>query len=211
MDGSTTERSEAEQPGCFVLFSTTSSLLSMSIRWATQSVVSHVSIAFESATTGRVLVLEAAGGGFRSITWERWQRENELISMFRIDVPSAQWREGLGDFCDTLGKPYDTPRLLREAARHLTQGWTLRFPWAHPQKNASGVLCADAVAVFLQKIGLSQFDFPLTWTPGALLDFASADQTFIRMTPRVRTMPFKPALSAEPSPTQNTPYLEIVR
>lgn len=160
--------------------------------------------------------MEAAGSGFRGITWERWQRENEIIRIFRIDVPTQQWQEGLGEFCDTLGSPYDTPRLFREAARHLTQGWTQQFSWGNPQKNANGVLCADAVAAFLHRIGFSQFEFPLRWTPGTLLDYANEEQAFVPMISRVRTIPFLPVSNENSKseiiaiPTSGPPHLEIV-
>lgn len=182
---------EAENHSCFLLFSTTSSWLSRSIRWATRSEVSHVAIAFECSTTSRVLVMEAAGDGFRGLTWERWQQENELIRAFRIEVPTSQWREGLGEFCDMLGSPYDTPRLFREAARHISQGWTQRFAWADPERNTKGVLCADAIADFLHRIGFTQYEHPLAWTPAKLLANVDTQDAFAPMSTRVRTMPFR--------------------
>jgi hypothetical protein len=164
---------------CFVLFSTTSSLLSRTIRWATSSRISHAAIAYECATTGRVLVLEASGDGFRSLTWERWIASNELIHLFRVDVPTAQWRGALGEFCDTLGAPYDVRRLALEVARHFSRGWTQRFAWADPTRGSHGVLCSDAVADFLRRLGLDEFDRPSEWTPAALLAHLQASESFV--------------------------------
>jgi hypothetical protein len=180
---------------CYLLFSTTSSLLSRSIRWATQATVSHAAIAYECATTGRVMVLEAAGTGFRGLTWETWIQENDLLHAFRIDVPTGEWQSALGSFCDTLGAPYDSRRLVLELARHLSRDWTQRFSWANTQKNSRGVLCADAVAKFLYQLGFSQFQCPPAWTPGTLLAHVKEEESFVAMSVAssgVRAMPLAP-------------------
>ena len=171
----------AESSTCYLLFSTTPSLLSRTIRWATQSTVSHAAIGYECSTTGRVMVLEASGGGFRAVTWETWLAENQLLRAFRIDVPSTEWRAALGQFCDTLGAPYDSRRLVAEFVRHLSPAWSNRFGWSDSTQTTRGVLCADAVAKFLYQLGFSQFQCPPAWTPGTLLTHVDGEDAFVPM------------------------------
>ncbi len=195
---------------CFLLFSTTPSLLSWAIRRATSSTVSHACVAYECLTTGRVLVLEASGGGFRGITWERWLRENQLLHAFHINVPPTQWKEALGEFCDTLGTPYDTRRLALELARHLSGDWTQQFAWTNIQKNTRGVLCADAVAEFLYRAGFSIFKSFSDWTPESLLSQIRVNKRFIPMSTTVASsMPMEP--KEKPTSTDNqSPDLRVV-
>lgn len=202
---------------CYLLFSTTQSLLSRSIRLATGCEVSHAAIAYECSTTGRVMVLEASGSGFRGLTWENWIKENELIHAFRLDVPVAQWQGALGGFCDTLGTPYDSRRLVLELARHLSRDWTQRFSWANTVANSRGVLCADAVADFLFRVGFAQFKCPPAWTPRLLLEQVMEDSHFARVSKTLASAQAKPFAAAVKQERTNTntntntvPYLRAV-
>lgn len=123
--------------------------------------------------------MEAAGGGFRGLTWERWLGANQLLAAYRIAVAPRRWQQALAGFCDTLGAPYDVRRLTLELLAHVTGGFTTRFACANPQQNARGVLCSDAIADFLHRLDFSQFRCPPSWTPARLLAHVEQDDAFV--------------------------------
>ncbi len=184
--GSSLHRFESHREGagkerqhqCFIVFSTTGSLLSKLIRGVTGCPASHVAVVYDCVTTGRMLVMEASGRGFRVLTWEVWIRDNQPQAAFRLKAPQWRWRAALGQFCDVLGADYDTPRLVREMVRHMGRRVIGRFGDRNGLATTQRVLCSDAIARFLLLMDHEECREPTEWTPGALLDLLGGHPAF---------------------------------
>lgn len=151
--------------GVHVGFSTTGGWLSRIIRRITGSPVSHSFVVYHSAVFGKDMVLEASGHGFRIMAWQRFDKENKLVAMYRLKVSDAVLYEALGKLSDRLGDAYDTLSLFG----YLLRKWFRlnRVPFDSRKK----LVCSEAVALFLGWCGMP-FDDVSVVTPKILLDFA---------------------------------------
>lgn len=155
----------AEGLGVHVGFSTTGGWLSRIIRRMTGSPVSHSFVVYHSAAFGKDMVLEASGHGFRVMAWRRFDTENKLVAMYRLQVDDAIVHEALGKLADRLGDAYDTLSLFG----YLLRKWfrLKRVPFDSRNK----LVCSEAVALFLGWCGMPFEDVGVV-TPKVLLDFA---------------------------------------
>lgn len=153
--------------GVHLGLSTTGSWLSGVIRRITGSPVSHAFLVYKSEAFGKDMVLEASGQGFRVMAWKRFDKQNKLVAMYRLELPDPVVREALGKLADRLGDAYDTLSLFG----YLLRKWfrLKRVPFDSRQK----LVCSEAVALFLGWCGLP-FDDVGVVTPQVLLDLAES-------------------------------------
>src|SRR6185503_7928430 len=151
--------------GVHIGFSTTGGWLSRIIRRITGSPVSHSFVVYHSAVFGKDMVLEASGHGFRIMAWQRFDKENKLVAMYRLKVDDALLHQALGKLSDRLGDAYDTLSLFG----YLFKKWfrLSRVPFDSRQK----VGWSEAVALFLGWCGKPVKELrPVT--PQVMIDFA---------------------------------------
>jgi hypothetical protein len=153
--------------GVHLGFSTTVGWLSRMIRRITGSPVSHSFVVYHSAAFGRDMVLEASGQGFRVMAWRRFDKENKLVAVYRINMPDSILHPALGKLADRLGDAYDTLSLFG----YLLRKWfrLKRVPFDSRKK----LICSEAVALFLGWCGLPFEDVGVV-TPQMLLDLAES-------------------------------------
>jgi hypothetical protein len=151
--------------GIHLGFSTTAGWLSRIIRRITGSPVSHSFLVYKSSAFGKEMVLEASGKGFRVMAWKRFDKENKLVAIYRVNLPDPVLYEAMDQLADRLGDAYDTLSLLG----YLLRKWfrLKRVPFDSRDK----LVCSEAVALFLGWCGLP-FDDVGVVTPKVLLDFA---------------------------------------
>ena len=110
--------------GVHIGFSTTGDWLSRVIRRITGSPVSHSFVVYHSAVFGKDMVLEASGHGFRVMAWQRFDKENKLVAMYRLKVPDPVLHEALGKLSFLLarsrGARLSGAQLLLGAMKQLT-------------------------------------------------------------------------------------------
>ena len=129
-------------------FSTTTGPLSRLIRWATGARVSHCFIVYRCGVFGGDMVLEASGSGFRVMAWNRFDRTNKLIAVYRLRRPDDALRGGLVRLGPRLGDAYDTLSLFGYLLRSV---FSLRRV---PFNSRKKLVCSEAVALYLMSVGV---------------------------------------------------------
>ncbi len=129
-------------------FSTTTGLLSRLIRWGTGARVSHCFIVYRCGVFGSDMVLEASGAGFRVMAWNKFDRANKLIAVYRLNLPDDHLRAGMVRLAARLGDAYDTMSLIGYLLRSL---FSLRRV---PFNDRKKLVCSEAVALYLQSVGV---------------------------------------------------------
>jgi hypothetical protein len=167
-------RQSPVDPSINICFSTTDGYLSRWIRWVTRSPVSHALLTFYSQTLDKVMVMEATGKGFNLIPWNRWAKKNQLVARFALDVPRDKELEALHRIADKLGAEYDTVSLFGFFFRR----WKKRG--ANPLDDPTKLICSEAVARFLQEVGIDAFQNPGEWTPADIFQYAMASDIFVK-------------------------------
>jgi hypothetical protein len=126
-------------------FSTTTGVLSRLIRWATGAPVSHCFLVYQCGVFGSEMVLEASGAGFRVMAWNKFERANKLIAVYRLHRPDPELLGGMSKLALRLGDAYDTLSLLGFLLFHLR-----RVPFNSRKK----LVCSEAIALYLQSVGV---------------------------------------------------------
>jgi hypothetical protein len=129
-------------------FSTTTGVLSRLIRWATGAPVSHCFLVYHCGVFGSEMVLEASGAGFRVMAWNKFERSNKLIAVYRLHRPDGDLRGGMTKLALRLGDAYDTLSLLGFLLRKLFH--LRRVPFNDRKK----LVCSEAIALYLQSVGV---------------------------------------------------------
>ena len=149
-------------------FSTTSGLLSRLIRWGTGARVSHCFIVYRCGVFGSDMVLEASGSGFRVMAWNKFDRGNRLIAVYRLHRPDDDLRGGMIRLGPRLGDAYDTLSLVGYLLRSV---FSLRRV---PFNSRKKLVCSEAVALYLQSVGVDVGRASVV-TPRDLFDLAQRE------------------------------------
>jgi hypothetical protein len=160
--------------GIHIGFSTTGSWVSRMIRKITAAPVSHCFVVYHSEAFGKDMVLEASGRGFRMLAWSRFDVENRLIAIYRVELPEPALKDALGRLAGRLGDAYDTLSLFG----FLLRKWfrLKRTPFDSREK----LICSEAVALFLEWAGLEFEDVGVV-TPRDLLELAQSQTEVFRL------------------------------
>ena len=143
------------------------------IRFWSRSRVSHAFVTFRSQTLGKVFAMESTATGFRLTPWSRWKRSHTLIGRYRVNAPLVNQLSALEELSEYLGTRYDYKSLLGFF-------WRLfRNRMSNKYNSSKRLICSEAVALFLFKAGLTDFERPETWTPGDLYRAIEKDQRFM--------------------------------
>lgn len=146
-----------------ICFSTTNKLFSRVLRWFMSSRVSHVLVTYHNPVFDRVMVLEAQGRGFVSVSWKRWRKKNRLIARYSLRLPDDRVRDGLRFLSSRLGDEFDTRALFG----FLLRPYVRRNFLDSPKK----LFCSEAVAEFLRVVGVKLPREPSAITPKELFYF----------------------------------------
>ena len=161
-----------------ICISTGSGWVSRFIRFWSRAPVSHALITFRSQTLGKVFAMESTATGFRLTPWAQWERKNILVARYVVHVPVEDQLEALSEMSDYLGTKYDYKSLLGFAWRWIRGRMSNSF-----NGNSTRLICSEAVAMFLLKAGLDDFEDPETWTPGDLYKTLDKSSSFTLVEP----------------------------
>jgi hypothetical protein len=89
-------------------------------------------------------------------------RRHTLVARYRVKAPLLRQVNALGELSEYLGTRYDYKSLLGFFWRWIRGRVTNKY------NSSTKLICSEAVALFLLKSGLGDFDQPETWTPGDL-------------------------------------------
>lgn len=128
----------------YIGFSTTKGPLSRLIRYVTGAPVSHCFIRYPCGVFGGEMVLEATGAGFRVMAWHRFDRENKLVAVYRVNKSGDVLRTAFEKLAPRLGDAYDTVSLFGYFLRAM---FSLRRV---PFNSRKKMVCSEAVAIYLQ-------------------------------------------------------------
>lgn len=161
-------------------FSTTNKFLSRTIRWITRAPCSHAWFAFDDATLGIRLVMQAEWWGYEVRPWTRWLKENRLVAEF--DPVDLEFAPAVQAMAQELGTRYD----WGSAAWVGVKGWVRR--WFHsgltvrPSRTPHQLMCSEAVVRLLMHAG---YQFapgldPELVSPGDLLGILQKSAQFLQ-------------------------------
>ena len=149
-------------------FSTSNSLVSRIIRWATGSKVSHTWLLLEDMVDGVSMVMQATGQGFQLITYERFLKGSTVVDV--ID-PKQPIDVGVKDALQWLGEPYDTVGLVGMAWVEL--GRLFKRNWRNWLHSSSAMWCSESCIYVMQAAKYPGADklVPSQVSPEDLLEF----------------------------------------
>jgi hypothetical protein len=150
-------------------FSTTDSFVSKTIRWFTQSEVSHTFVLYYDPAFQQTMVVEADWTGFRIIPLERFEKSNRIVEIREIPVDEDP---ALSATAFMLGSPYDFKGLLGHALARVASV-VLRRKVNTPFRSSRKIICSEAVVRILQVISYPDAEklIPDAVSPQDLLDF----------------------------------------
>ena len=146
-----------------VCFSVGPGWLSRAVRWFTRARVSHTCIAYRDPVLHRPMVVEAGGAGFVLVPWRRWVQANRLVAWYDVQAAPCRQLGALRTLTERVGDGYDTAGALGLAARRWLGAY--RNPIERPDR----LFCSEAVATYLDLLGLALDRPPADYTPGDLL------------------------------------------
>ena len=136
----------SDRTGITVGFSTTNKLMSRFIRWITQGKVSHAWIAYDDATLGMRMVMQAEAWGFEVRPWKKWLTQNKWVAEYTLVCPVVVLTKSLKKLAELLGTHYD----YKSAALVGIINWFKRLSKSKFKQSPKKLMCAEAVVRFLQ-------------------------------------------------------------
>jgi hypothetical protein len=152
-------------------FSTSRSLISRAIRWATRSKVSHCFFVVDDDYFGIPLVMEAARNGYALVPFEGYANGREIVAIFE---PAYPLDEGVKASAKWLGTRYDDLGVLGMGLVIVAKWFGRKVK--NPLASSHAVFCSEVLARVLiasKYPGSSKLD-PNDASPQEMLDFLTA-------------------------------------
>lgn len=131
-----------------ICFAASDAWVSRAICWLTYSKISHVLITFYDVSLGQVMVVQA-DRGFQVVPWKKWCEGNSVVARYTLPAPADLQLDVLQEVVEYLGASHSTRSLLKLLLlRRRRRRYKGQF--SPPGKR----ICAEAAALYLQKIGL---------------------------------------------------------
>ena len=110
-------------------------------------------------------MLEVQGRGFVMVPWSRWNKKNDLVCRYQLQLPEEDLRRALMKLANRLGDPYDTWSLV--GFLFMIFGGLKR----NMTDSKDKLVCSELVAIFLEWAGIDFEDIGKV-TPRDLLNVA---------------------------------------
>jgi hypothetical protein len=135
-------------------YSTTNKWISAAIRFITRGKVSHAWVAFDDATLGIRMVLQAEWFGYYPIPWERWKTQNKLIAQYRPKVDPERQAKAIRVMAEKIGLKYDWEGGFWVAIAAWFKKWMKSKFTFRPSRSPGKLMCAESQVYFFVELGI---------------------------------------------------------